>query len=154
MVLPSMAGHSAPMHVTAKGTSSRHSQSLRHSWTTCTPASSTIKAALYEAEAAGCLQVGSFGSWLHILHKDQLLWLAPTVASTAALWATMKFARHPGTLPVVLVVIPLAFHGVLLATRTSLAEAADQGWVMQPEVRPGPGPSVMLVLAVLAWPKG
>ena len=98
--------------------------------------------------------MGSFSSWLHILHRDQLLWLAPTVASTAALWATMKFARHPGTLPVVLVIIPLVFHGVLLATKTSLADAADQGWVMQPEVLPGLGPSVMLTLSVLVCCKG
>ena len=39
------------------------------------------------------VQVGSFASWANLLHKQQLLYLAPTVASTLALWCTMKFAR-------------------------------------------------------------
>ena len=91
------------------------------------------------------MQVGSFSSWLNVLHKDALLFLAPTVAATAVLWATMKFARHPGTLPVVLIIIPLLFHGVLLATGTSLAQAADLGWVMHPEVPP------LAAVMLLCW---
>ena len=43
--------------------------------------------------------------------------------------------RSPVALPIVLLVIPVSFHLVLLATKCSLVQAADSGWVMQPEVR-------------------
>ena len=45
------------------------------------------------ADAAARAQIGSFSSWANLLHRQQLLFLVPTLASTAALWATMKFAR-------------------------------------------------------------
>lgn len=46
----------------------------------------------------------------------------------------MHFVHSPLALPGVLVVIPLVFHAILLALGCSLAEAADQGWVQQPQV--------------------
>ena len=59
----------------------------------------------------------------------------PAVASTAALLLTLKHSRNPFVLPAVLVAIPVSFHVILLATGTSLQQAADAGWLMQPEVR-------------------
>jgi hypothetical protein len=81
-------------------------------------------------------QIDSFASWVHLGNVPALIKLVPAAGSTALLLATLKFGRNPIALPAVLVSIPVVFHLVLLATGTSLQQAADAGWVMQPEVRP------------------
>ncbi len=81
------------------------------------------------------LQINSFTSWKHLANQDALIKLVPAVGATAALLLTLKHSRNPFVLPVVLVAIPATFHIVLLATGTSMQQAADAGWVMQPEVR-------------------
>lgn len=96
----------------------------------------------------------SFSSWANLVQADAALRLGPAAAATLAIWGTMKYARHPAALPVVLACIPLAFHAVLLLTGTSLQQAADHGWVMQGQVGPSffslePVPS-----ATSAWVAG
>lgn len=80
-------------------------------------------------------QIDSFSSWAHLANVPALIKLAPAAGATALLLATLKFARNPFALPAVLISIPVIFHIVLLATGTSLQQAADAGWVMQHEVR-------------------
>lgn len=82
------------------------------------------------------VEVDSFSSWANLFAKDPAIKFVPTVAATAAMYLTMNYVSHPLALPAVLLAIPLGFHAVLLATRTSLQQAADLGWVMQPEVTP------------------
>ncbi len=79
-------------------------------------------------------QIDSFSSWAHLANVPALIKLAPAAGATALLLVVLKFARNPFALPTVLVSIPLIFHAVLFATGTSLQQAADAGWVMQPEV--------------------
>lgn len=57
------------------------------------------------------------------------------MAAFALLW-TMSHAKNPWALPVLLGLIPAAFHVWLTATGTSLADAQDAGWVLKPEVSP------------------
>ena len=83
---------------------------------------------------AAVLQINSFTSWKHLANQDALIKLVPAVGATAALLLTLKHSRNPFVLPVVLVAIPAIFHIVLVATGTSLQQAADAGWLMQPEV--------------------
>lgn len=80
-------------------------------------------------------QIDSFTSWKNLASTNALIKLVPAVGATAALLLTLKHSRNPFVLPVILVAIPLTFHAVLLATGTSLQQAADAGWLMQPEVR-------------------
>lgn len=84
------------------------------------------------------LQISSFDTWVHLLHKDQLIKMIPALAATLAMYFTMHYARSPLALPAVLLCIPLLFHAVLLATGTTLAEAADLGWVMAAQVHAPP----------------
>eukprot|EP00884_Botryococcus_braunii_P017695 jgi/Botrbrau1/4609/Bobra.60_2s0094.1 len=79
------------------------------------------------------VEVDSFPSWANLLAKDPAIKFVPTLAATAAMYLTMNYVSHPMALPAVLLAVPLAFHAVLLATGTSLQQAADLGWVMQPE---------------------
>ncbi len=87
-----------------------------------------------QSQASVLLQIDSFTSWNHLANKAALIKLVPAVASTAALLLTLKHSRNPFVLPAVLVAIPVSFHLVLLATGTTLQQAADAGWLMQPEV--------------------
>jgi MFS superfamily sulfate permease-like transporter len=80
------------------------------------------------------VEVDTFPSWANLFAKEPAIKFVPTFAATAALYLTMNYVAHPLALPAVLMAIPLGFHAVLLATRTTLQEAADLGWVMQPEV--------------------
>ena len=80
-------------------------------------------------------QINSIWDWIHVLRPSMLLHLAPGVASTAAIWATMHKVRHPLALPGVLIAIPALFHLVLLAGRWSLKDARDAGWLTQTPVR-------------------
>ncbi|BDA44720.1 Uncharacterized protein C24H6.11c [Coccomyxa sp. Obi] len=79
------------------------------------------------------VEIDSFTSWKHLANQDALIKLVPAVGATAALLLTLKHSRNPFVLPVVLVAIPASFHIVLLATGTSMQQAADAGWLMQPE---------------------
>lgn len=80
------------------------------------------------------VQVDTFQSWVNLLHKDALIKLGPVVLSTLVLYLTMHYVRSPFALPGVLIIIPLVFHAILLAMGCSLATAADNGWVQQPQV--------------------
>lgn len=82
----------------------------------------------------GRAQVDSFPSWANLGTRDALTKLGPALGSTLLLFATLKLGRNPLLLPAVLLAIPAAFHVALAATGTSLQQAADAGWTMQPEV--------------------
>lgn len=68
-----------------------------------------------------------------MFHKEQLIKLGPVILSTLVLYLTMHYVHSPLALPGVLIIIPLVFHTVLLGMGVSLAEAADHGWVQQPQ---------------------
>lgn len=87
----------------------------------------------YKNTIPSFLQIDTFQSWANLFHKDQLIKLGPVVLSTLTLYLTMHYVHSPLALPGVLIVIPLVFHAVLLAIGCSLAEAADHGWVQQPQ---------------------
>lgn len=58
------------------------------------------------------------------------------MGSTLALWATIKFARHPAALPCVLLAIPLLFWGIiLLGLGWDIQTASQHGWVLEGQVR-------------------
>jgi hypothetical protein len=82
------------------------------------------------------LDIGSLASWARLLSWDAAAKLAPTLASCAAMIATLERCSHPLALPGVLVAINLAFHAVRLALGVTMEQAMDAQWVIRPAVSP------------------
>ena len=80
------------------------------------------------------LQLDSLEGFRQLLTLETLCFLAPCLASCAAIIAAMRLGRSPLILPAVLAAIPAAFHLVLLAGGWSLADAQNAGWVAKPAV--------------------
>eukprot|EP00055_Hartaetosiga_balthica_P012536 m.61143 g.61143 ORF g.61143 m.61143 type:complete len:1064 (-) comp7982_c0_seq1:318-3509(-) len=70
----------------------------------------------------------------HLFHRNELILIAPGIALGLGLvFVTTKF-KHFAVLPACLIIIPIGFHIILLATNTSLQEARevyDHGWLAQ-----------------------
>lgn len=112
-----------------------------------------------ESKGTQCAaQVDSFPSWANLGTRDALTKFAAALGTTLLLLATLKFGRNPLLLPAVLLAVPAAFHVALAAAGTSLQQAADAGWTMQPEVgsaRPSvtaPGSARVLVVTLRSTP--
>eukprot|EP00887_Chlorella_sp_A99_P005390 scaffold1.g5390.t1 len=77
-----------------------------------------------------------FVGWVRLFARDPLIKLAPTVASCAAMVATLEHFEHPLALPGVLVAINAAFHAGRLALGVSMADAQAARWVLKPSQGP------------------
>jgi hypothetical protein len=78
--------------------------------------------------AAG-VEINGVASWLEMLEPEALIKLVPLAATTLTIMLVMEKIKSPLALPMMLVLIPAAFHLVLLATGYTLQQAQEDGWV-------------------------
>lgn len=71
--------------------------------------------------------------WVRLLHKDALIRLVPTCGSALAVLCTMRYARQPWVLPLLLATIPAIFHLVLMGGGWTLEEAIANDWCYPPQ---------------------
>jgi sulfate permease, SulP family len=69
--------------------------------------------------------------WKTVLHSPtRLAQLAACLGCTGMFLLVLRRCRHPAALPAAIAAVPAAFYLILMATGSSLADAARAGWTL------------------------